>query len=76
MRKLLSDQAWGKVQGCHITKSHLMGQLGLEQEASLCPALIMKFSKRAVMYPVYKMCFPVPLIQDVTQGNPQLKNSV
>ena len=49
---------------------------GLEQEASLCPALIMKFSERAVMYPVYEMFFPVPLIQDMTQGNPQLKNLV
>lgn len=48
----------------------------LELEASLCPALMMKFSKRAVMCPVYEMFFPVPLIQDVTQGNPKLKNSV
>lgn len=49
---------------------------GLEPETSLCPALIMKFSERALMCAVYEMFFPVPLIQDVTQGNPELKNSV
>ena len=48
----------------------------LELEAPLCPALMIKFSKRAVMCPVYEMFFPVLLIQDETQGNPKPKNSV
>lgn len=48
----------------------------LELEAPLFSALMMKFSKRAVMCPVYEMFFALLLIQNVTQGNPKLKNSV